>query len=530
MFNDKVFKMLKFVCSLVLVLSFLNSFGQGDPYYINSFRFSQSQVHGSARSLGFAGAQTALGADLGALSSNPAGLGFYRKSEFSFAPNFSVVKTNSETQGFSIPDNKIVLNVNNLGIAFCHLRDDIVESKWRGGTFAIGLTRTTNFQNTTTYKGVTNNSLADYVRDIANNPNQPYLWRNYNKNNVNGLVDLAYGAYLFSPVYDPRNTDSLSNSVYRTLQPPVNQYGETQYGKQETINESGGTNEWSAGYGGNYNNKLFFGASLSYVRLRYDRTNSYHEYALNNLDVSNITTDITLNETLKVRGSGINLTIGANYVFNDIIRVGASVKTPTYMSIKETYNANMSANYANLNRDFDGQPGSGDKSSNTSINKYSLTSPLTLSGGVALFAGKRGFLTADIEYLDYTSSFIGGKDKTLYINSNQLTKSYYQSVINYRIGAEVRADIMRFRLGYALYSSPWNSEIKDTDRRVRSSDMNVLTLGLGVRTEEFFFDLAIGHTFYDSDYVPYINNPSDNLQVKTSNVLNNITIGGGFFF
>ena len=91
--------MLRIICLVSFIGSFYISYSQGDPYYLNSFRYSQSQVHGSARTLGFAGAQTALGADLGSLSSNPAGLGFYRKSEFSFAPNLSILNTNSVTPG-----------------------------------------------------------------------------------------------------------------------------------------------------------------------------------------------------------------------------------------------------------------------------------------------------------------------------------------------------------------------------------------------------------------------------------------------
>ena len=522
--------MLRLVLLVSLIGSYFISYSQGDPYYLNSFRFSQSQVHGSARTLGFAGAQTALGADLGSLSSNPAGLGFYRKSEFSFAPNLSIINTNSTAPGYSIPDRKVVFNVNNLGVAFCGLKDDIVESKWRGGTFAFGLTRTTNFQNSSTYRGTTNNSIADYITRRANS--EGFDWTAYDKNNPNGLLDIAYGSFLFSPKVIGQ-TDLgkpiYSTTSYYSLQPPTDTYGETQYGKQETIEEKGGMNEWTAAYGGNYNNKFYFGANLALVKMRYDRINSYHETALNNLDVNNITTDISLNETLKVRGTGVNIGIGVNYVFNDVVRVGASIKSPTYMGINETYNASMTAKYANLT--LNGQPQSGQKSSNTSANKYNLSSPLTLNGGLAVFLGKAGFLTGDIEYLDYSSSFIGGKDKTQYILSNQSIKTTYQSVVNLRFGAEFRASIMRFRFGYALYASPYNMQIPDYDRRIRTGDMQTFTAGLGVRTNEFFLDAAVGITHFNSNYSPYINpNAQDDLKISTTNVLNNITIGGGIFF
>src|SRR4051812_41429083 len=115
---------------LVLILLSFEAAAQGD-YYINAFRFSQSQLVGSARTLGFAGAQTALGADLTSLSTNPAGLGFYRKSEYAFSPNFVIPSTSSTANGSpAISDSKLVFNMNNMGIAICGLRDDLVQSKW----------------------------------------------------------------------------------------------------------------------------------------------------------------------------------------------------------------------------------------------------------------------------------------------------------------------------------------------------------------------------------------------------------------
>jgi hypothetical protein len=47
-------------------------------------RYGRMDPLGTARSTGLGGAMTALGADLGAIASNPAGLGMYRSSDMSF--------------------------------------------------------------------------------------------------------------------------------------------------------------------------------------------------------------------------------------------------------------------------------------------------------------------------------------------------------------------------------------------------------------------------------------------------------------
>ena len=46
---------------------------------------------GSARVLGLGGAQTAIGGDISSASTNPAGLGFFNRSEFSFSTQFNGV-------------------------------------------------------------------------------------------------------------------------------------------------------------------------------------------------------------------------------------------------------------------------------------------------------------------------------------------------------------------------------------------------------------------------------------------------------
>ena len=60
-----------------------HAFAQGAS---DALRYSRLQFGGPARTQGIAGANVALGADFGNLSSNPAGLGLYQRSEFHVAP------------------------------------------------------------------------------------------------------------------------------------------------------------------------------------------------------------------------------------------------------------------------------------------------------------------------------------------------------------------------------------------------------------------------------------------------------------
>ena len=71
---------------------------------VDALRYSRLDFGGTARSQAIGGAQTALGADAGNLSGNPAGLGLYRRSEFSFTPGISFGNTSSAVDGLSSVD------------------------------------------------------------------------------------------------------------------------------------------------------------------------------------------------------------------------------------------------------------------------------------------------------------------------------------------------------------------------------------------------------------------------------------------
>ena len=57
-------------------------------------RFSERHIVGSARYVGMSGAMTAIGGDPSAILDNPAGLGLYRRSEFSITLDETIDQTN----------------------------------------------------------------------------------------------------------------------------------------------------------------------------------------------------------------------------------------------------------------------------------------------------------------------------------------------------------------------------------------------------------------------------------------------------
>ena len=95
--------------STVIVLSFENTSGQVEPwsgFESSALLFSQTTYGGSARVQGLGNAFTSLGGDISSISMNPAGLGFYNRSEISFTPAINFQNMTSNYLKYETTDGK----------------------------------------------------------------------------------------------------------------------------------------------------------------------------------------------------------------------------------------------------------------------------------------------------------------------------------------------------------------------------------------------------------------------------------------
>ena len=125
---------------------------------IDALRYSQLQYGGTARFTSMAGAFGALGGDFSALSTNPAGIGIYRRSEFTFTPSFYNQKTTSNFMGNSLDDYKYNVNFNNAGIVLSYYEPES-KNVWKGVMFGFGYNRLNNFNNRISMSGKNDRTL-----------------------------------------------------------------------------------------------------------------------------------------------------------------------------------------------------------------------------------------------------------------------------------------------------------------------------------------------------------------------------------
>ena len=69
----------------------------------------------------------------------------------------------------------------------------------------------------------------------------------------------------------------------------------------------------------------------------------------------------------------------------------------------------------------------------------------------------------------------------------------FQTTANFKLGAEIRYEILRFRAGYAFYGDPYlNGKITPfSSSNGLDRSRNAFTLGFGIRNADMYFDAAL---------------------------------------
>ncbi len=491
----------------IALLGFLSVNAQ--DYAESALQFSRSQPTGSARILGLGGAQTALGGDYSSALSNPAGLGMFNRGEFTFSLGLTDHQTTASYYGSKTDDNRSVFNIPGFSYVwnFPGKNQTLVS-----GSLGVSFSRVNDFNSAITYQGSNQNkSIIDYFIEQSNGfTTEQFEPGEYHYNSPTGL---AYHNYLIGPwsTRDPEAPDDL----YFTDAPfPDRQH------EMEEILVKGATNQWSISYGGNIQDKFFFGGGIGISSLRYQSRKDYFE----DFDSTTVQ-NLHLNEKLDIRGTGINATLGLIVRPVNSLQLGVSYTTPTFYGLTETYEATMTTDWNNF--DYYGIETLNNLEASTDIvtSDYNFTAPMKLRGGIA-FITKYGFITGDVEYTNpskakYKSDISG----LSFQDNNDDIKSIYQPTLNYRVGAEFRHDILRVRAGYGVQGNAFNDNI-GSDNTITS-----VSGGVGIRTQSFYVDLAVVHsTGKRYQYQPYTffdgSGPIVDLKNKTLNGV--ITVGFTF--
>jgi hypothetical protein len=488
-------------------------------------QFSTSYSVGTARMQALGGASSALGADLSALTGNPAGLGFYTRSEVNMSLAYTGIQTKSaylateneasESQ-IQMPTLGMVISNNNLG-----------GGEWHG-SFGFGYSRQAIFIQPIHISGRNNrSSLLDNFIEKANDKGATGASLDDEYDSYSGTASsaeaLAYQTYLINP-------NSVSGGApFERFQPllPTNQYG--------SATNSGALTSWDFAYGASYRDKFYVGAALHFSKITSSSSTTWEDEFVGAKYVAGF----QYAETLQTNGSGIALSLGGIYKVNPSLRLSFALRTPTYYDqMNETYDARLFPNVIGI-------PAIGSTGNPITITKvnpmrlttneftYQFLSPMKVTGGFALFFSKKGFITADLEYVGYGgmkvySAELGGSaNQAFQTKYNGQIARNFEGALNIKVGSEIRiSPSLSVRGGAALFGGGYAASYDTIDRNALQ-----FSGGIGYRKSNFYLDLtAIQRTQKDA-YTPYtLKNAADFSSATLDITTTQFMLGGGIYF
>ncbi len=523
--------MKKIILPIILCLGIVPLMAQ--PTDFDALKMAQTDIVGTARYMGMAGAFGALGGDVSAVKDNPAGLGVYRSSEITTTFNIknqrSVSTWNQQTAtadmfNFTFSNFSYVLSLPTVAESRGH------SSGLLRSNFGFSYNRLKNFHRNSNIRG--NSMPASYTDYLANMTNvagirdtdfDEYDYGKTGYDDIPWLSVLAYDTWLTSP--EGENGDDWK-SLLRD--------GET-VSPSYFISETGYVDEYSFSWGGNVSNMFYFGASVNIQTLVYNKNSRYGE------DFGN-SEFFKLNSLLSSSGWGVNMNIGVIYRPIDLIRIGVSYRTPTVYSMHDSSKGYMDSG-VDMNARYNMNEGFVNYSTDTYLFAdawYRLRVPGQWTGSLGFILGRRAIVSADFVYTDYRNTRLAGDngDFGLYDLENERMRNTAKGGITMKFGAEYRVtDHLSVRAGFAAATAISNPEsYKDVRTNTKRTDSeyfhhkgtNYFTAGLGYRGNFWYVDATFVNKNVTENFYPYDFENVIPATVKTHNFDVVATIGFKF--
>lgn len=455
----------------------------------DALRYSWAISSGTARQQAVGGAMASLGGDLSATYVNPAGLGFYKTGDFVMTPGFNLWNNKAAYYGRTESDNRKYLSFGTSGIVLGNGSERDRKGRNSSSSFALAINRTANVGTNLLYRGLNNQSSFSnkFLEEINGDRDANSVASNY-----------PFGASLALNTYwiDTIAGGSSGNYQFQTRAPIA-----TGLIQENAVSSRGGVTELALAFAGAQNDKFYYGFTLGVPFLNYEREATFTEadattVSNNNFDYATIT------QNLETKGSGINLKMGVIYKPVEYVRLGLAVHTPTFYRLSDKY-------YTDMATSTEGPFGlltqssklfTGDQAAEFS---YWMFTPYKIMASASYVLREiedvrkqKGFLTADIEYVNYkASSYSTDPDG----DNSQSTKDYlkslnntidnaYKGAFNFRAGGELKFTTIMARLGAAYYGNPYKDIAGEKGNRFQLSG------GLGYRHKGMFIDLTYVHT------------------------------------
>ena len=464
-------------------------------------------LNGTARYVGMGGAMDALGADLSTISTNPAGIGLFRRSAISATAGFMAQQ---DAKKFDFGNTSHV-SFDQIGFVYSAPSG---KSSYINVGFNYHKSRDFNYilKASNSLKGASQNKLsylkqAEEVFYPEGNLDRGINGYDYNGNDASTFSQVDY---LY---YNALLTDEVEEDGKTVLD--FNPYDATAFNMDRA--NKGYIGEYDFNISGNINDRVYLGITFGVYDVHYKGYSEYSEAILGN--------NVTIADERTITGSGFDVKAGV--IFRPIeespFRIGLSVATPTFYDLTTE----------NVSRLDNGTPyGAYDQYRTQEAYDFKFNSPWRFGLSLGHTVGNYLALGASYEYADYSSldnRIIDGEGYDWWYDSyyessssdkemNDNTSNSLKGVSTIKLGAEYKPiPELAIRLGYNFVSPIYNSNgYKDatvwspgsyyasaTDYTNWKST-NRITCGVGYQIDKFNIDLAYQYSAQNGDFYPFM--------------------------
>ena len=492
----------------------------------DAIRYSWQPLNGSARFMATGGVMGSLGGDITAAFVNPAGLGLFKTNEFVFSPFFNQSKNKTNYRSSNTESNKNALQFGPMGVI---LGIPPLNNSANSSSITFAFNKNASFNNRLHYSGM--NNYSSFSEQFA----EEFAKSNLSINDVlssNSTLPYTSAPALYTYLMD---TATVNGFIQVKTAPEylLDSGVALMQDMQKTTN--GGIYEFAISYASNYGDKWLYGATLGIPIINYKSNTIFTESDISG-DTSNGFNSFTYTDNFETYGTGVNLKLGVIYRPKPFIRLGLAIHTPNFMALTDTRTTTLTTSLEN--------PIETISVSSTTFtydkvgeSKYAFNMPwkAIISGSYVFreienVKKQRAFISADLEYVRHKASrfFSNNENPTksetgYYDQLNKVVKNEYKSTVNFRIGGELKFNVIMTRLGFAYYSNPYK------DVAFKANNIR-LSGGIGYRNHGYFIDLTYVHSIKKDVDLPYRLSDRANTFANTTQTLGNIYATFGLKF
>lgn len=494
-------------------------------------KLATTDLNGTARFVAMGGALDALGADISTISSNPAGIGLFRKSNVSVSFGLNTQHDISNAVG----GNKTNASFDQVGVVFATRT-----SATSYINFAFNFHKSRNFDQILSASNSLNNASLNKLTYAKAKITAQSL--------ASGGGGLLYEQRKDAPIVNKVDNNDVINYVPDFSRPYVtcNQlddlfarhlnweednkkwFYDPASGYEFDRSHTGYIGEYDLNISGNINNRVYLGLTVGIHDVHYKHYSEYVEHNYHHETGVMQTYDTTVGDSREITGTGYDVKFGAIFrpVAESPFRIGLSVATPTFYELR-TSNYSFISDGLNRYSSMDIY----DSGYRTSY-KFKLSTPWKFGLSLGHTIGTQVALGLGYEYADYSAMdtrYITGSSYDYWTDTytsnsssdrvmNDHTSKTLKGVHTLRVGAEYKPDKdVAVRIGYNFVSPMYtNDGFKDGSLNSEASYISSstdytnweathrITCGFGWFIDQFNISAAYQYSITNGTFSPFM--------------------------